>query len=57
MKSKKYTLHSLETYSQVMMLRKKYGWGCKKIMKYFNEKSIEISKDAIAGWIYKNKKP
>lgn len=52
-----YKTHSLEEYEEVMSLRKKFGWGAKKISNFLFNKGIYIKSGAIAGWLYANKRP
>lgn len=56
-KNRKYTLNSLKTYNLVMNLRRKTGWGTKRIKEYLEKKGINSSTGAIRGWVYKDKKP
>jgi len=56
-KKQKYTILPVETYNIVMDLRRKTGWGPKKIKEHLDKKEIPSSNGAIRGWIYHNKKP
>lgn len=58
MKIKNYKKHSKEEYDLVMNLRKKYGWGRKRIFKYLlKNEGILIKKGTIDGWLNRGKRP
>ncbi len=52
-----YRIHSKEEYKAAIKLRKKFGWGPKKISFYLSKKGITATEGAIGGWIYKKRKP
>jgi hypothetical protein len=52
-----YNKHNIEDYNKAIELRRKLGWGAKKISSFLSKQNIIIKKGAIDGWIYHNKKP